>query len=171
MTKLTVTRKADRKKMAAIIYDLATSLGAEAVIKPEDPASSFDSRRTVVGITAARGLKVGVSFDGGTSQPDVWVLSWHVDIDYDTCLDDGFGGQVNPHHFAKATYVAYGFDHLKEQLARGLSKAADGSAFSDEREAAKIAKSGETALQRRARFKAYFDEENAKRDAQKPAAA
>lgn len=163
MAELTMTRKADRAKMAVIIADLARSLGAEAVIHPDDPNGLYDGRLTRVAVTAARGLKVSVDFNGKSWQPDIYVLSWHMDLDTDACLDDSFGN-INPFHFRKATYTADGFEHLKEQLSRGLRKAADGSAFNAEREAASIAKDG-TWQERKERFRRGREEWEAQRAA------
>lgn len=167
---LTETRKADRAKMAKLLAARALAAGAvRAEIKPEtgDRDDHIYRRCTRVAIEAARGLQVGVSFDGDTpqSRPDTHVLSWHMSLDSDARLADVFGyGAVNPYHHCKATQVAYGFEALCETVCAILAKAADGSAFSPEREAAAIAKDG-TAAERRARFRAWADDEAAQRAA------
>ncbi|KWU26352.1 hypothetical protein AS149_25520 [Burkholderia cenocepacia] len=58
------------------------------------------------------------------------MLSWNIHYESNARLNDAtFGGNVNPHHKQKATYVAYGFDELCECLRRGLMLAASGEAF------------------------------------------
>lgn len=152
---LTEKRKADREKMAAAIIALATECGATAAIDPDWPGE----RAIMIRIQAARGLRLYIDFDGDSSQPDVYVLSWHMSTDVDTCFADAFsrGGRVplNSIHWRKATDVAYGFDALLTALRASLLQAQSGEAFSPEREAAAIAKAGETAAQRNARYDAW----------------
>lgn len=157
MTALTERRKADRLKMALELVALATSLGATAAIEPEG-SITYAPYRIVVRITAARGLRIAVDFDGKSCQPDVHVMSWHFDLNCDTCLSDRFGllGTINLYHFRKATYVAHGFDALCLGLEYGLELARDGTAFDSVREASSIAENG-TAAERNARWKTYFD--------------
>lgn len=158
MTKpLTVSRAADRAKMAERLATLARSLGAEATIE----AAPLSERGVVVRIVAARGLCLNVDFDGDSRQQreGVWVLSWHMGLKTDACLADSFGGNVNPHHHRKATYIGRGFEGLGGVLGQaelGLCKARDGDAFSAEREARAIAKDG-TWQARQARFDSYID--------------
>ncbi len=165
MSNLTETRKADRAKMAAILAQAVTAAGAvSAEIKPEDPSSVYDKRRTRVEIVCARGLLLTVTFRGDSpqSRPNIFVLSWHTDLDSDARLADVFGYDgVNPYHFSKATQIAEGLDDLVAKVTRIVAMAADGSAFSPEREAAMIAKDG-TAAQRRARFQRWADDVAAK---------
>jgi len=152
---LTERRKADRAQMAQAVVALATELGATARLKPE--GESLSPHEVNVHIRAARGLCVTASFDGQSPQPDVHVVSWHMARDVDTCLADTFtrAGEPNRYHFRKATAVAYGFDNLLHVLRTGLELAASGEAFSAEREAAAIAKAGETAAERNARYAAW----------------
>jgi len=157
---LTEKLKADRKVMALKIKALAESLGATADIEWEEPTSTFRKRRTIVHIKAARGLRLNVDLDGDSCQPDVHVLSWHIDLDTDARLADSFGN-INRHHFRKATYYGDGFEGLfglEGMVELGLCKARDGDAFSAEREAAKIAVEG-TAAERNARWAVWREEE------------
>lgn len=38
-------------------------------------------------------------------------------------------GQVNPYHHCKATHTAYGWEQLRATVERGLTMAANGTAF------------------------------------------
>lgn len=168
MPALSVSRARDRAIMAQRVADLAQSLGATAEIEP------MGDRELWVKIRAARGLCLTVDFDGDSRQQreGVWVLSWHIATDSDACLDDSFGGSVNPHHFSKATYIGRGFDGLfglLGQVELGLCKARDGDAFNAEREAAQVAKNGSAAD--RAAYWAKCREEFAAECAAKRAAA
>ena len=147
---LTEKRKADREKMAAAVIALATECDATAAIDPDWPGE----RAIMLEIRAARGLCLNIDFDGDSPQPDVHVLSWHMSTDVDTCFADAFG-DLNRFHYRKATGVAHGFDELLRSIHTGLTLAASGEAFSAEREAAAIAKAGETAAQRNSRYDAW----------------
>lgn len=149
---LSETRAADRKKMADILEKLITELGAAYTRIDGKKGGYPDHREIQLNIRANRGLCVSVNLDGNSWQPDVYVLSWYIASDSDARLSDDFGGDVNPHHHAKATYIARGFDDLCIQLGIGLTKAATGSAFDLEREAFHIKKNGETAAERQARY-------------------
>lgn len=157
MTALTERKKADRAQMATAVAMLAASLGAAVEIEREGE-NSICPRRVMVGIRAARGLCVSVDFDGQSCQPDVHVISWHMSTDCDTCFADTFerAAGLNRYHFRKATAVAYDFDALLVSLAAGLELAQSGAAFDDAREAAAIAKRGETAGQHAAVLERAF---------------
>lgn len=141
---LSELRKADRAAMVAHVVRVVEECGATAIVEEMRP------RETWINIAAARGLRLTLDFDGESWQPNVHVLSWHFSTDCDTCFADAFGS-LNRHHFRKATDTAEGMDELLSILRKRLEQAADGSAFSAEREAAAIAESG-TAAERRARF-------------------
>lgn len=141
------TRAADRKKMAAELESLIVAAGATFERREGDP---YPGARCIrLNVTAARGLGVSIDIDGDSCQPGVYVLAWCISTDSDACLADRFGvggvGEVNPHHFQKSTQVAYGFESLKANIARGLAMAADGSAFDAAREATSIEKNGTAA--------------------------
>lgn len=127
---LSVSRAADRDRMAKESISLATECGATAELLP-----GFHEREVRVDIRAAGGLCVTLSFDGkyakkGTTQPDTYILHWHMDMESEKKLCNGrFGGNVNPYHKQKATHICAGFDHLCEQLRRCLMLAASGDAF------------------------------------------
>jgi len=153
MRALTERRKADREEMARRVIECALAHGASAEINPDH----LGARAVWVTIRAPRGLCLTLDFDGDSSQPDMHVMSWHMATDVDTCLSDAFTavGDINNYHYRKATTVAYGFNHLLNALSRGLALAATGAAFDDAREAAAIARAGETAAERCARYDAW----------------
>jgi hypothetical protein len=123
MTQLSERRAADRKEMAKRTEELVLECGA--TFEREE-----NGREIRLEISAAQGLRVLVDFDGKSAQPDVHVLSWNIHYESNARLNDAtFGGNVNPHHKHKATYVAYGFDELCDCLRRGLTLAASGDAF------------------------------------------
>ena len=114
--------------MAQCIQDLVSDCGATFIRKE---GGDYPGPNTIkLAILAAKGLGVTVVLSKDSIQPDIHVLSWYIDINSTTQLNNAtFGGQVNPHHKRKATYVAYGFDNLLSQLKHGLEMAADGSSF------------------------------------------
>lgn len=148
---LTEKRQKDRLKMAYEVTKLAEAHGA--TVERQD-FSGLKPRSIDLLITAARGLSLSLDFDGQSCQPDVFVLSWHFRGVTDACLADAFG-DLNRHHFRKATDIAHGFDDLMDILARRLAQAESGEAFDAEREAAAIACDG-TAAERQARFDAFM---------------
>jgi hypothetical protein len=120
---LSERRAADRAEMARLTQTLITDLGATF-------ERTSESRAISLYVRAARGLCVRVKFDGDSSQPDTHVLSWHMDVDSTSELSNAtFGGNVNPHHRQKATYIAQGFDELCKRLTSGLELAKSGAAF------------------------------------------
>jgi predicted transcriptional regulator len=121
---LTERRKADRAQLAAAVIDTATAGGATAEIE-------YVRRETWINIEAARGLRLTVTLDGQSPQPDVHVLSWHMHYSGDARLSSCFPGDVNPYHRRKATVVAYGTRAMLDAIERGLRSAADGSAFEE----------------------------------------
>lgn len=128
---LSERRATDRAEMARRVATLVTTCGATFERTAGKSGSHFPGPRAVhVYVRAARGLCVRVKFDGDSSQPDTHVLSWHVDLESDARLSNArFGGNVNPHHMQKATYIAQGFDELCERLRFGLNLAKSGAAF------------------------------------------
>lgn len=158
---LTEKRKADRLTMAAKLETLITECGA--TFERIEPAP-LSPRAIWLEVKAARGLCVTVDLDGDSWQPDIHVLSWHMDFETDACLSDRFGrlGSLNQHHWRKATYCAEGFESLCAALRYGLTLARDGTAFDPEREAAAIAADG-TWQARKAAFDAGMAEWKANR--------
>ena len=123
---LSTTRKADREVMSVAVAVLARHFGATATLSNPEYAPK-DIR---IDIKAARGLCVAVEFRGKSTQSNVYVLSWNMHYNSIDQLNDAtFGGQVNPYHKQKATYVAYGFVELCEKLSKGLTLAKSGEAF------------------------------------------
>ena len=91
------------------------------------------SRRMAVDLTGPHTLGLTVTFQGDSphSEPDTYVLSWHM-RPWD---NEGKGWQLNPATFGngvnqdKATDVAYDFNALITKLARRFKAIEDGSAF------------------------------------------
>jgi hypothetical protein len=124
---LTERRVFDRKKMAFLLQELIVGAGARC---SQEYGYLGNNKRIDLRVEAARGLQVTVTLNGNSVQPDTYVLSWHMAADSDAKLNEAFfGGNVNPHHKRKATYIASGFDDLKAKLQRGLTLAANGNAF------------------------------------------
>ena len=125
---LSSSRKADRIFMAAALVALVKECGASCQVNPLDSYPGEREKKVVIDTPA--GLELTVDIDGDSRQPDVYVLSWHMNWQAEDRLNNAtFGGDVNPHHFRKATYVAYGFDDLCRQLRKGLTMAIDRTAF------------------------------------------
>lgn len=125
---LSEKRAADRAKMAKAVEALALELGCK--VERREGREVLAPRGVRLNITAPGGLCVGVEFDGDSPQPDVHVLSWHMELHSEAKLEPStFGGDVNRHHFQKATYVARGFDDLMFKLDVGLSMCKDGTAY------------------------------------------
>lgn len=128
-TKILSERRApDRQKMALSLEQLIAECGA--TFERRDGGSYPGPKAIEIYIKGAEGLSVSVTFDGETCRPDVYVLAWHMALYADKKLNDAtFGGNVNPHHKQKATYIAHGFEDLCQQLRKGLMMAKDGSAY------------------------------------------
>lgn len=125
---LSERRKADRETMATRVMEIAAECGTAAERLGEGDCDARNE--AVVKLVAPGGLCLTVDFDGKSIQPDVFVMSWHMHYKSNNLLNEGtFGGNVNPHHFAKATYIGNGFDDLCVKLRAGLMMCADGSAY------------------------------------------
>lgn len=120
---LSCTRKGDRNKMAKQVVLLAHSLDATASIR----IPSYDLLAVYTDIETKRNLHVTIEFNRH-NRTDIWVLNWHIANDKFTKLNPSFAG-VNTYHFGKATWIAYGFTHLLEQIQRGIELATNGKAF------------------------------------------
>lgn len=128
MRPLSERRAADRETMARRAAELVTQCGA--TFERTEGAPHPGARAISLYVKAARGLCVRLEFDGDSIQPDTHVLSWHVGLESDARLSNArFGGNVNPHHMQKATYIAHGFDALCERVRFGLELARSGEAF------------------------------------------
>ena len=125
---LTERRAADRARMAAELTALAARYGATAATRDglRDPG-----RELRIEIEHPSFLCVSVDLQGCTCQavPDTYVIPWHMrGGPPGRRLAPSFGA-VNPYHGRKATHVVYGWEALRAEIERGLSAAADGSAF------------------------------------------
>jgi hypothetical protein len=127
-TVLSERRASDRKTMAAALETLILECGA-TFERLEGPGFA-SPHEIMLEVTAPGGLRVPIELDGKSPQPDVHVLTWHMHYDSKKRLNGAvFGGGVNPHHFRKATYVAYGFKDLCAQLRSALLMCKDGTAY------------------------------------------
>jgi len=125
---LSERRTPDRVKMAAAVEELISDHGCTFT---RSEGGTYPGPKCVqLRLTAPGGLELTVAFNGGSWQPNVYVLSWHMSTHSPKLLNEAtFGGSVNPHHKRKATYVAHGFDDLYQQLKKGLTMAQDGTAY------------------------------------------
>lgn len=121
MKDLSERRKADRAAMAKGIAQIAKKYGANCDI-------SSDEDEVSVYVDHPGGLAVGINFERRSVQPDVHVIAWHIRYGSSARLNDSFG-DVNPYHHRKATHVRIGWEALSAEIERGLSAAADGSAY------------------------------------------
>ena len=127
---LTEKRKSDRAEMARQLSALALSFDFGAVIYPEP--TFLRDHRTTVALEFPRGLRLNVDFDGKSCQPDIFVLSWHMDFRFDTRLKLSFATSVNSYHHQKGTDIAEGFPQALELLRRRFEVIASGEAFEGE---------------------------------------
>lgn len=120
---LTERKKADRIKMGEALHALAISKGAECLI--EEVGCGREHFVNLI-VSAPGGLHVHFSLDADSCQPDVHVIPW---CSWTRRLAPDFGPSVNPHHGAKSTHVAYGFDALLADFDRALTRAQNGTAY------------------------------------------
>lgn len=121
---LTERRAADRAKMAEQVIALVRRHGFAAYV---DEEMTLD-RELWVRIKTARGLSLTLDFDGASTQPDTYVLSWH-GVEDPHKLSSGFAPSVNQYHWHKATDICEGFESLMDTLDRRLTSIASGEAF------------------------------------------
>lgn len=127
MKALSERRKADRKQMADILAEKMIAAGATAVVEPCD----YVPNRMDVHIKAPGGAEVTVDFDGGSCQPDVYVVMWNIHgFDGKTFFDPTIG-DVNPYHYGKASRVCYGFEALVRKLETDVRRFVDGLGYMD----------------------------------------
>lgn len=124
MTQLTERKKADREKMAAMLAEAVTTAGGQATIDLD----WGDSRELMVRIVAPGGAYVNVDFDGSTIQPDVHVATWNTPRGV---FIHPAMGDVNPHHYGKATRVEHGIDRLIARLVNDIEIFATGNGYLD----------------------------------------
>lgn len=131
MTTLTERRQADRARMSDIVAELARTHGLRADIVPGDRGQ----RHTEVRISGPHTLGLTVRFDGnsGQTEPDTYVLSWHMrpwDVEgTGWLLKPSEFQNVNPHHGTKATDIARGWDQLGRVLTLRFRAIESGAAF------------------------------------------
>ena len=125
---LSVKRKADRIKMASLVAELAVRYGCQVT---RSEGGTYPGQRCIeLYLRAPGGLCVRVALNGDSALGDDHVLSWHMASDSEARLCPArFGGNVNPHHQRKATYIGSGFCHTLKMLERGLALAQDGGAY------------------------------------------
>lgn len=123
MSKLTERRKADRAKMAAMIIAAMESAGAQAAI---DETWDHDPRELMIRITAPGGAYISVLLDGGSCQPDCHVVTWNTPR---AVFINPAMGDINPHHYGKATRVEYGVERLIARLSNDVERFASGDGY------------------------------------------
>lgn len=121
--RLTERRAADRAKMAEQVMALVRRRGFTC-----DMDDGLGPRELWVNIQTIHGLALTVDFDGASTQPDTYVLSWH-GVEDPHKLSPSFAGSVNQYHWHKATDVCEGFESLMATLDRRLTSIASGEAF------------------------------------------
>jgi hypothetical protein len=117
---LSVTRAADRTRMAAALAAIAATFGASF---QAETGNSLAPRRTYVTIERD-GCAVHVSLDGD-SRVGAFLGHWVSD----RRLSSGFCNSINPFHRMKATSCVTVWDAFTVEIEAGLRKIADGSAF------------------------------------------
>jgi hypothetical protein len=125
---LSETRKADRAKMVKALAAIVEECGATCTVTAEG-SDRYSPKRAVVTVEAAQGLACYFDFDGGSSQPNVFVNPWHMSYGFEGRMSKAFPGDVNPFHRRKCTTVAYGFDELCAHVREVLTLAKSGEAF------------------------------------------
>jgi hypothetical protein len=127
MTTLDERRKGDRDKMAtAILGDWIAAPGFTA--EREDNWPGDNPRCVMLKLSAPNGLRLNLDFNGSSWQPNVYVLSWYIDIGHAKCLAPIFGS-VNEYHRQKATDIVEGFQALRDLLSRRITEIQRGDAF------------------------------------------
>lgn len=154
--RLSERKKADRARMATMLAEIVTNAGGNATIE-EQPYGDMCPRMIMVRIAAPGGARVNVDFDGESCQPDVFLLSWHIDTNSDDRFNPAYWRSINEIHHSKATVIANGFSRLCQFIAQDVAACVDGRAYSEELKARHIAKEG-TAAERNARFASWRDE-------------
>lgn len=133
--KLTERRKGDRAKMAAMLEAACIAEGATVVVTREGTDDIYPKRVRLL-ITGARGMFIGIDFDGQSCQPDIHVGCWNLPIDATDCFNPkAFICGVNTYHYQKATVVAEGLYPLILEITANLRDGFRGRAFSAEIEA------------------------------------
>ena len=94
MAVLSETRKADRPKMAAKLAEVVRAAGGQAKIAPVP----YKQDAILVSIIPPGGGRVSVDFDGKSSQPNVFVLNWCIDIDSDDRFNPVHWASINNYH-------------------------------------------------------------------------
>ena len=122
---LTERKKADRANMIRQVASLAIEYGAKSEVEMEP--TFLGKRASIVRIFAAQGVELSIDFDGESSQPNTFVLSWV--IRGDSKFSRNFAPSANTTYFHKSTDVCEGFDCLLSILAVRLTAVRDGWAF------------------------------------------
>lgn len=125
---LTESRSADRKTMADALVILATQRGWKSETEQLQPTE------LCVRLEGPRGLRVWIEFDGRSPQRDVHCMPWHIShggARLSEAFGSAMGASVNPHHRAKCTTFAQGFDALYAAVEEGMIMADNGSAFEE----------------------------------------
>lgn len=119
---LTEKRKADRLEMVRRLTQAALDAGAHTESRVMD-------REHWLTISAPGGLRVTITLDGASSQPDVHVIPWHMDTNSARKLSRDVFRDVNPYHGRKCTEVRHGFEPLLERVVECVRAAVEGRAY------------------------------------------
>lgn len=129
--RLTLTRKADRRRMIAILEQTAREAGATIAEIEED------TRSNRITIEAARGLQCTVDIDGDDKRlhgGEIFCTPWHFSTEpmhRENTMGKRFPGEVNPHHRRKSTCFQQGFGALHAHWYVVLYGAREGWIFLD----------------------------------------
>lgn len=126
MTKeLSMSRAADRDKLACAVEDLAKDLNCSVSV---GKGGETRPRSLQIRIEAPGGACVTFSLDGGSSCPNAVVMSWYMAYGCNARFSARMNS-VNPYHRAKATDVVYSAEQLLQTLTERLKACQDGSAY------------------------------------------
>lgn len=128
---LTVSRAADRRRIADQLVEIAAKHGAHAV--KAEGRHYPGPRAILVRIETPEGLEVGIDLDGSSREPDTFVLPWYVGhrhkVEMTPALGTVAGAEVNPFHRQKCTAVAWSVPDMLAQVDAVLALNASGRAL------------------------------------------
>lgn len=117
---LNVRRAADREKMAAALTAVLVERGANC----DRRGPAYGPREIVLDVQAPGGAHCYVYFDGASTQPDTWVVTWNAHRPLTSAV-----GDLNTSHRRKATRVFVGFTDLLHGMCADVERFADGTGY------------------------------------------
>lgn len=138
---LTETKKKDREEMTRKIQALCERLGVAFEVCP----ILTRDREIMLHIQHPSGLRLSHDFNGDSTQPDTYVITWNIEQQVKARFSDDLGhlcghDSINPYHRCKATCIAHGFDDLIMHLEEVFNLTNAGSVFLPESEAITLTK-------------------------------